>query len=178
MIKIQFFKNSHKNVAIALILISVALGALGVWAYLQHRAAELEKKDLARYESSILQFEELRDEERYDEAIYEARDYINISISDTRKATSYMRIASVFEMKGDHEAALREYRLAEALYADSDKAALYQGMGRSAHRAGDKETAITYYKKSISILETKDYPSVDMDIIMLKKRVEQLEKAR
>ena len=77
----------------------------------------------------------------------------NSNLSDGAKYELHMQQGITYENETNYDAAMESYKKAESVHASTDAA---QSIARMYEAKGDKSSAITYYKKAITLIPKDD----------------------
>ena len=116
----------------------------------------------------------LRGERRFAEARKPLQAYVDTGRGQQNKIYALVNIATIYETEQKEVEALRVYRQAEQL-SEKEEYIIDIGIARTSSALGEKQAALEYYKRSISMLENENQQSRVGDIRSIRTTMKQVE---
>jgi tetratricopeptide (TPR) repeat protein len=118
----------------------------------------------------------------YPQAISPLQNYVTTGLNNSQKVYALLNIANIYEQQQNNSAALKSYRQAESLNGQTDNAtknaeAIDIGIARTSDELGDTQTALSYYKKCLPLLQNQTGYSRAVDISDVQQRITAIEAA-
>jgi tetratricopeptide (TPR) repeat protein len=173
--------SSHKNLILGAVLIVVCIIAAMIWSEHVHHERMI-AEDVQNYNSDIQQSMAFRALHEYPQAISPLQNYVTTGLNNSQKVYALLNIANIYEQQQNNSAALKSYRQAESLNGQTDNAtknaeAIDIGIARTSDELGDTQTALSYYKKCLPLLQNQTGYSRAVDISDVQQRITAIEAA-
>ncbi len=135
-------------------ILAVAVVAGGIGGYFLYQQY-LTQQDNQKFDTLFKNYQQWQRYQKYDEAIKQYGAYAKTTRTADHRAFAYLMMGGAYEQKRDFKSALAAYQEAEKAGTPKQDRQLgvAAGVARAADQLGQKDLAITYYKKAATLAD-------------------------